>query len=145
MAEDQLFYVGQKVLIEKDGKFLVLFDPLLGSDLPGGKIQQGETDFITSLLREVQEETGLEISIGRPFFTNYFEVPKEVDGVVHRNAGKKIYTVVYSALYVGREINLSEEHNRYEWVDASNYQEVLKGEEHMTTYKALEVHYSNRK
>ncbi len=31
-----------KALIEKDGKVLIVFDPLYGLDFPGGKIQEGE-------------------------------------------------------------------------------------------------------
>ena len=37
MAEDKLFYIGQKAFIEKGGKVLVLFDPGLGLDFPGGR------------------------------------------------------------------------------------------------------------
>jgi len=49
MAEDQQFYIGQKVVLEKDGKVLILNDPVFGGDLPCGKIQVGETDVILSL------------------------------------------------------------------------------------------------
>ncbi len=42
MEKDTLFCVGQKAFIEKDGKVLVLFDPIEGLDFPGGKIKEGE-------------------------------------------------------------------------------------------------------
>lgn len=49
MIDDAILYVAQKAVIEKDGKILFLISPLVGLDLPGGKIQTGETDFINSL------------------------------------------------------------------------------------------------
>ncbi len=90
MPQDQLFYVAQKALIEKDGEILVLNDPQMGIDLPGGKIQIGETDIIKSLYREIEEETGLEVEIGEAFTTDYFEFPKEIK---HRHAGRIIFVV----------------------------------------------------
>jgi hypothetical protein len=33
--EDEVFYVGQKAFIEKDGEVLVIFDPKEGLDYPG--------------------------------------------------------------------------------------------------------------
>ncbi len=51
MENEAIFYVGQKALIEKDSKVLILSDPLFGVDFPGGKIQEGEEDLILSLKR----------------------------------------------------------------------------------------------
>ncbi len=91
MVNDQLFCVGQKAIIEKDGKVLILHDPLMGDDIPGGKVQEDETDFAKALQREVMEETGLTVKVGDPFATGYFEFKKDSG---HRNAGKKIYLVI---------------------------------------------------
>jgi len=141
MAEDQQFYIGQKVVLEKDGKVLILNDPVFGADLPGGKIQVGETDFINALKREVFEETGLEISVGRLFHTGYFVVPKNVKGRHHRNAGKHIFLVVFTAHYVSGEIVLSDEHDGYLWVDKNDYEQLLDDKLGNTT-KALEAYFS---
>lgn len=110
--DDKKFFVDQKAFIERDGKVLMLNDPILGLDCPGGKVQEGETDWVGALKREVREETGLEITVGAPFYTWHFKVP---DGS-HRNAGKDLFLVGYRCVYVGGEVTLSTEHNGFEWV-----------------------------
>ncbi len=122
MKEDTLFYVGQKAFIEKDNKVLVLGDPHEGLDYPGGKIQEGETDLIESLKREVREETGLEIEVGAPFVTWTSTFPSH-----HRLAGKQVYLVGYRCRYLSGEVKLSDEHDRFHWVTKGNYKEVDDG------------------
>jgi 8-oxo-dGTP pyrophosphatase MutT (NUDIX family) len=135
MAEDQLLYVGQKAFIAKDGQVLILMDPKLGLDFPGGKIQEGETDFTQALQREVREETGLEIKPGDAFCTWYnIFVPQ------HRHAGKKVYLVGFKCRYLSGEVILSDEHSSYQWVDKNSYRTLDDGSEY---FKALEKYYSS--
>lgn len=132
MAEDQVFYVGQKAFLEKDGNVLVLHD-YLGLDFPGGKIQDGELDLIKSLKREVKEETGLEIEIGNVFTTWINKFP---DG--HKYAGKKVFLVGLKCKYKSGEVNLSDEHDKFEWVSKENYKKLDDGSLY---YKALEDYF----
>jgi 8-oxo-dGTP diphosphatase len=63
-----------KALIVHKGRFLVLEQKLPATsfwDLPGGKIHYGESP-MNALLREVKEETGLEIDIEEPIGVWYF-------------------------------------------------------------------------
>lgn len=136
-SEDQIFYVGQKAFIDKDGEVLVLNDPIEGLDFPGGKIQIGDnSDFLGALKREVREETGLEVEVGDPFITGFFEfnIPE------HRNFGKKVYLVCFKCKYKNGEIVLSHEHNNFKWVNASNYKEV---DDHTDFFKMLEKYFTN--
>ena len=61
MKKDALFCVVQKAFIEKEGKVLILFDPVEGLDFPGGKIQENEAktgeaeSLIGALKREVDD------------------------------------------------------------------------------------------
>lgn len=135
MAENQLLYVGQKAFIERDGMVLVVMDPDLGLDFPGGKIQEGETDLTESLKREVREETGLEIAKGDVFITWY-----NVYGPKHRNAGKKVYLVGFRCKYVSGEVTLSDEHSEYKWVDKDSYRSLDDGSDY---FKAIEKYFSN--
>ncbi|HEY4509018.1 MAG TPA: NUDIX domain-containing protein [Candidatus Paceibacterota bacterium] len=131
MKNDALFCVGQKAFIEKDGKVLVLFDPVEGLDFAGGKIQEGEavdadaSSLVLSLKREVMEETGLEIEVYNPFAVWYHEFPK-----THRNYPKVVYLVAFRAKYVSGDVKLSEEHNNFRWVDKNNYKEVDDGSDY---------------
>jgi 8-oxo-dGTP diphosphatase len=133
MAEDELLCVGQKAFIDRDGEVLILNDPHLGLDFPGGKIQVGEKDFNKALKREVKEETGLEIEIGEPFTRWYFVFTKG-----HRNYGKRVFLVGFKCKYVNGEIKLSHEHDSYRWVNKDNYKEL---EDDSDYFKALEKYF----
>ena len=136
MNDDALFCVGQKAFIEKDGKVLILNDPGEGLDFPGGKIQDGEakdgdaSSLFRSLQREVREETGLEIEVGNPFVVWYHEFPKN-----HRNYPKVVYLVGFKCKYISGEIKLSDEHNKFKWVDKNDYAEVDDGSDYFDALK----------
>jgi len=131
MKNDALFCVGQKAFIEKDGKVLVLYDPIEGLDFPGGKIQEDEardgdvSSLVAALQREVREETELEIKVGDPFAVWYHEFLRE-----GRNAGKVVYLVGFKCRYVSGEVKLSEEHDNFRWVDKANFGEVDDGSDY---------------
>lgn len=131
MRPDQLFYAVQKAFIEHDGKILVLNDPVEGLDFPGGKIQEGETDFIESLRREVREETGLDIEVGDPFAV----LP------AGPHDGKMVYMVAFRCRYVSGEVSLSDEHDGFQWVDEGNYKAVDDGTDY---FKVLEKYFQIR-
>ncbi len=124
MTEDLQCFIGLKAIIEKDGKVLVLHDPQMGPDLPGGKVQERETDLIRALQREVREETGLEINVGDVFATWIFTIPISSN---HRSAGKKIFTVAYRCQYISGDIQLSHEHDSFIWVDKTTYEPHVEG------------------
>jgi len=122
MNDEQIFYVAQKAFIKKGNDVLVLNDPVEGLDFPGGKIQVGENDIVESLKREVREETGLEIIVGKPFFTII-----EAFSNTHKYAGKKAYIVCYKCEYVSGEVKLSHEHDNFTFVNKDNCKSVDDG------------------
>ena len=130
MPADQLLQVGQKALIAKDDKVLILIDPLKRLDFPGGRLQVGETNLLESLRREVLEETNLKIDQGDPFFTSLIVSTSD-----NPDAGKNIYIIGFKCKYISGKVTLSEEHNKYQWVDKDNYQEIDDGSDY---YKALD-------
>ena len=139
MKDDALFCVCQKAFIEKDGRVLVLHDPIEGLDFPGGKIQEGEakdgdaSSLTEALKREVREETGLEIEVFDPFTVWYYEFPKS-----HRNYPKVNYIVGFKCKYVSGDVQISEEHDNFKWVDKNNFKEVDDGSGY---FDALEKYF----
>ena len=129
---DLICFIGQKAFIEKDGELLILHDPQIGFDLPGGKVFENETDLTTSLQREVCEETELTIEVGKPFFTWLFTIPLNSG---HRSAGKIIFNVGYNCKYKSGEIKLSSEHDYYKWINKDNYKQFVD-------WKVVEKYFS---
>lgn len=128
--EDQIYWVGQKAFIKKGDDILVLSDPTEGLDFPGGKIQEGEVDLVEALKREVREETGLEIEVGKPFAVWQNAFPSH-----HKYAGKKVYLIAFKCDYVSGNIALSDEHNKYTWVNKDNYIDVNDGTQYFEIVK----------
>jgi 8-oxo-dGTP diphosphatase len=107
--------VAGKAIIRKGGQIILLqrslksgFDPGLW-ELPGGKIGYGE-HLVEALEREVSEEVGLVIKVGRPFKTWHFtKEPFWVTGVT------------FLCDYISGDVNLSSEHDDYVWIDPAEY------------------------
>jgi 8-oxo-dGTP diphosphatase len=112
---DRPLGVAGKAIIRKDGRILLLrrseassHDPGLW-ELPGGKIDYGEV-LVEGLKREVAEETGLDVAVGRPFTTwHFYKDPFWVTGVT------------FVCENVDREVALSDEHSEYVWIDAREH------------------------
>ena len=116
MADNQLFYVGQKAFIRKGNELLLLIDPKCGLDLPGGRIQEGESNLIASFKREISEEIGLNISIGQPLTTWTWRLDKDQSPVL---------LIGYSCFYISGEIRLSSEHSEYLWLTKEASKQLL--------------------
>lgn len=104
-----------KVLVEKDGKFLVVqktenYGWKAGKwELPGGEVEDGETGFETAK-REVEEETNLEIE------DLHKVVRVEVD-----DDDKCINCGIIHTRDLSGEVELSDEHQDYEWVRPEDF------------------------
>ena len=112
------FYVAAHGLIKNDGKYLVTrrsekndYLPLTW-DVPGGTADAGETIEI-ALDREIQEETGLKVSVLSPIhiYTNLSQLPQ-----------KQTFQIVFECEYQEGTITLNpEEHDQYKWIEKSEF------------------------
>ena len=77
-------YVGVGAVIVQDGQVLIVkrkYDPLAGQwSLPGGGVELGET-LEDSIVREMLEETGLEIEVG-PVIEVFDRITRDEQGEV---------------------------------------------------------------
>ncbi|MBU0898514.1 MAG: NUDIX domain-containing protein [Nanoarchaeota archaeon] len=116
-SKDQ-FYVPQKAVIMNGDKYLILkrsTDSVTYPDhwdFPGGKIEHGE-EVEESLIREVKEETDLDVKVIRPIFA------------FQKSLNRPNIFIVYLCEKVSGKIELSHEHTEYKW---ATREEILKEE-----------------
>ena len=125
---DKKFGIALKAMIQnKDGEYLVLLKSGLDEinpnqiDIPGGRLEFGE-NFETALKREIKEELGIDIQMGK--CSRIWSLIKE---------DLHLIGITFNAKYVGGDIKLSFEHDSYSWVKKEdvlngNYPEWLKEE-----------------
>lgn len=82
-------------------------------DFPGGDLDFGE-EAISSMIREIKEETGLEVKDLKPF---------DVESHVNKD-GDFWITIGYTALAVSEKVVLSFEHDEFKWVTAEEFLEL---------------------
>ena len=118
---DTKLFVATKALIVREGKVLVVRESSQYTDgtqvglydTPGGRMQPGQK-LDESLLREVMEETGLNIEIGSPFFVNE-------SWPVVRGEQWQVVRIFFECRSLVGEVRLSDDHDDYKWIDPNDY------------------------
>lgn len=117
---ERKFGVATKAIIRNDdGKYLVLYKSETEEispneiDIPGGRMKFGE-NAEESLMREIEEEIGINIEIIKP---------SRVWGFVKDDL--HLVGITFLAKYIDGEFKLSGEHTRHEWIDKET---IITGE-----------------
>lgn len=110
---------GKAVVINQKGNILLLKRSANEThlenmwDVPGGSLEHGETPY-ESLRREVKEEAGIGIKVKDTVNTWSFIH----DNNIHR------FGATYICDAFNTEVNLSEEHSEYQWIDIEDIAEM---------------------
>lgn len=119
-----LWQVATKALLfNGEGKLLALTTPDGYLDFPGGRVDETERQqpWTESLKREVGEELGPSITFEPQNIAFVSKRSYHHDGTTHY-----IAAIYFTARYIGGDIELSDEHAQYAWIDpktilTSNY------------------------
>ena len=95
---------GVKGIVRKNERILVLVKQNGILDLPGGRIENGET-VKSALQREINEETGLEVKIYDPVVKWSF----------YKTQDRLIKGITFECAYLDGKVKLCSEHRRYFW------------------------------
>ena len=116
-------FIATKAFIVHQGKILIVRESSKYSDgtnvgkydVVGGRVKPGEV-WEESLKREVQEETGLEIKIGKPFHVSEWRP-------IVQDEQWQIIGIFFECHTTTDQIKLSEDHDDFQWIDPVNFKD----------------------
>lgn len=85
-------------------------------ELPGGRLERSE-DPVSGLLRELMEETGLQVEVVHPINVRHFT----------RRDGQTITMIIYLCRARSTDVTMSEEHTAYRWVPVGEARGSIDG------------------
>ena len=101
---------GVKGIVRKNDHILVLVKQNGKLDLPGGRVENGETVQF-ALQREIKEETGLKVEIHDPVEEwSFYKTPDLL-----------IKGITLECSYIGGNVKLCGEHKRYFWAAVDRF------------------------
>lgn len=114
-------FVATKAFLIHDGNVLIVREASKYTDgtntgkydVIGGRVEPGQR-FDESLLREIKEETGLNATIGSPFFVNEWRP-------VVRGETWQIVGIFFRCEVSSRTVTLSKDHDDAQWIDPKNF------------------------
>ena len=93
----------------KDGANIEKFDVV------GGRVEPGQ-HFQESLIREIKEETGLDVRIGKPFYVGEWRP-------IVKGEQWQIVGTFFECQTKTKEVKLGGDHSEHLWINPKNYQD----------------------
>ncbi|RJO59702.1 NUDIX domain-containing protein [Candidatus Parcubacteria bacterium] len=129
-------FVAAKALVIYKGKILLVRESAnnpVGTntgkyDVVGGRLEPGET-VQECLKREVWEETGLEIKIGKPFYVTEWRP-------VVKGENWQIIGIFFECFADSDQVKLSQDHDAYKWLEPIAYKAAGMIENLMPVFEA---------
>ena len=121
---------GVKGIIRKGNQFLVLVKPNGTFDLPGGRVEDGES-IKAALHREISEETGLKVDI------------KEIIGKwsFSKRPNFSINGITFACNYLKGKVKLCDEHKNYFWGEIHKLHELTFSRETQRHFRYMYPSY----
>ena len=114
---------GVKGIVRKNDHILVLVKPDDTLDLPGGRVEYGET-VKSALRREIDEETGLKVEINDPVEEwSFYKTPNHL-----------IKGITIDCDYVEGKVKLCGEHKSYFWAAIDSIKRLNFNHNFLSTY-----------
>ncbi|HLC38847.1 MAG TPA: NUDIX domain-containing protein [Patescibacteria group bacterium] len=82
-------------------------------DVVGGRVKPGER-FDLSLLREIKEEAGLNVKIGRPFYVNEWRP-------IVKGKTWQIVGTFFECFAKSDKVKLSQDHDDFKWINPHDF------------------------
>jgi len=128
------------LIVNDEGKILMIKSPDRGWEIPGGQVEAGE-NLTEALKREVKEETGIDIEVG-----NLRAVSSNLENRVQPDGISPIGSIVNFG-FIGKAISgkltTSEESLEVAWFDRENILEVI-GKDFMRDRIKFMLNYNGR-
>lgn len=122
-SEEQMLklFVATKAFINYQVKILVLRESHRYEegtnvgyfDVVGGRLTPGER-FDACLMREIKEETGLDVKMGKPFYVSEWRP-------IVKGEPWQVVGMFFECFADSDQVLLSSDHNEYAWIDPRDY------------------------
>src|SRR3989338_4890716 len=116
MENEIIQRIAGKAIILHEGKVLIIRESAKyddgthagNYDFPGGRVEPGESLY-ASLAREVKEECGLDVNIGKPIFVGEWSP-------IVKNRHLQIFGIFFECTTKNVDIVLSKDYDEYKWI-----------------------------